>query len=126
MIAEWDRATRSMMDWLNLMTQIHAKGAARSITAMKKIIALTALALGVQFGIERAALACSHNGGSCTSGDASWMSQADADYHACQNEEFAAAQARQEAEQQRQLDNQRAADEALRNAQQHESNASGY
>ena len=26
-VAEWDRATRSMMDGLNLMTQIHAKGA---------------------------------------------------------------------------------------------------
>jgi DNA invertase Pin-like site-specific DNA recombinase len=26
-VAEWDRATRSMMDGLNLMTQIHANGA---------------------------------------------------------------------------------------------------
>lgn len=26
-VAEWDRATRSMMDGLHLMTQIHAKGA---------------------------------------------------------------------------------------------------
>ena len=26
-VAEWDRATRSMMDGLNLMRQIHAKGA---------------------------------------------------------------------------------------------------
>ena len=46
-VAEWDRATRSMMDGVNLMLQIHAKGATISVLDKPSLDLSTPIGRGV-------------------------------------------------------------------------------